>query len=367
MSRQAARFGMVMAVVLAGLTLPAAAEISSIAGYTQAEVTEFRSGVEGDTDRATESYPGTSAELPIQVVARLVSSGFLGGNALEEAAAAVAAQFADPRTVSSPNPEEFAINLALNSVSENIYYQGRAISRETRGVLYSAGELGVLATEGTEVSLTGRFYLDGALALMAVDATRDLTGASVTLNVTVVQRAEGQEDVTVFSGAVTLSGDVDGAASVAAAGSFPTTRLVLTNLGIISSEFAAFHALIIPNIAIDYSYTATVGQEFTLEATVEVTATNLPDECGVAAVLGTPTDTLTQVIGLTQGTEVASKTVTALTNERESPTGDAAFPRTTLVPFLFPLCGGLGFETLIGLTLLVGIRSFVSPRGRFRK
>jgi hypothetical protein len=100
---------------------------------------------------------------------------------------------------------------------------------------------------------------------------------------------------------------------------------------------------------------------------VEVTAANLPDECGVAAVLGTPTDTLTQVIGLTQGTEVASKTVTALTNERENPSGDPAFPQPALLPFVLPLCGGLGFETLIGLAALVGIRSWASPRRRFRK
>ena len=367
MSRRVAQIGMVMAVMLGTFSLPAAGDVTSIAGFTQAEVTEYRSGVEGDTDRATESYPETSAELPIQVVARLVSSEFLSGDELEEAAAAVAAQFADPRVVISPNPEEFAINLALNSVSENIYYQARALSRETRGVLYSAGELGLLTTEGDEVSLTGRLYLDGALTLLAVDATKDLTGAYVTLSVTVVQRVEAQATETVFSGEIELRGAADGAASIVAEGSFPTTRLILTDLAIISPEFAAFHVLIIPNITIDYPYTATVGEEFTLEATVEVTAANLPDECAVAAVLGTPTDTLTQVIGLTQGTEVASKTVTALTNERESPTGDPAFPQPTLSPFLLPLCGGLGFETLIGLAALVGIRSFASPRRTLRK
>jgi hypothetical protein len=358
---------MAMVVVLGTLALPAVAEIISIAGFTQAEVTEYCAGTQGDTDRATESYPETSAELPIQVVARLASSGSIDGVELEEAAAAVAAQFADPRTVTSPNPEEFAINLALNSVSEDICYQAQALSRETRGVQYAAGELGLLTGEGDTVELIGRLYLDGALTLLAVDASKDLTGAYVTLSVTVVMQTEGQGSETVFSGEVTLSGGADGTASVAAEGSFPTGRLILTNLGIISSEFAAFHALIIPNITIDYPYTVTVGEEFTLEATVKVTAANLPDQCGAAAVLGTPTDTLTQVIGLTQGDAVASKTVTALTDEREDPTGDPAFPQTTLLPALFPLCGGLGFETLFGVALLVGIRSFASPRRPFRK
>ena len=87
MSRRVAQIGMVMAVMLGTFSLPAAGDVTSIAGFTQAEVTEYRSGVEGDTDRATESYPETSAELPIQVVARLVSSEFLSGDELEEAAA----------------------------------------------------------------------------------------------------------------------------------------------------------------------------------------------------------------------------------------------------------------------------------------
>jgi hypothetical protein len=367
MSRRVAQIGTAMVVLLGTFALPAAAEILSIAGLTQAEVTEYRSGVEGDADRAMESYPDTSAELPIQVVARLIASESLSGDGLEEAAAAVAAQFADPRTVTSPNPEEFAINLALNSVSENIYYQARALSQETRGVQYSAGEVGLLTAEGDELALTGRLYLDGALTLLAVDATRDLTGAYVTLSVTVVKRVEGHAAETVFSGAIALHGAADATASVVAEGSFPTGQLILSNLGIIVPDFAAFQILIVPNIAIDYPYTAIVGQEFTLEATVEVTAANLPDNCGVAAVLGTPTDMLTQVIALTQGSEVASKTVTALTNERADPTGEPAFPQSTLLPLLFPLCGGLGFETLVGLAALVGIRSWASPRRRFRK
>ncbi len=367
MSRRTVQASALVAVVLAAFSLPAAAEIVSIAGYTQVEVTEYRSGTQGDTDRVTESYPGTATELPLQVVARLISSEFIAGNELEEAAAAVAAQFADPRELASPNPEEFAINLALNSISENIRYQARAITRETRSVLYSAGELGPLSSDGDVVDLTGRLFLDGALTLIAEDSTKDLTGAHVILRVTVVKRVDGHADETVFSGQVELHGAAEGAAGVAAEGSFPTTQLVLSNLAIVSPDFAAFHVLIIPNISIDYPYTATVGEEFTLEATVEVLAANVPGDAGVAAVIGTPTDTLTQVIGLTQGTQVASETVSALGEERENPSGEAAFPQTNLFPFLLPLCGGLGFETLIGLAALVGIKNFASPRGYLRK
>jgi hypothetical protein len=363
MSRPVTRIGMVVAVALAASSLPATAEVTSIAGYTLAEVTEFRSGVEGDHDRATDSYPETSAVLPLQVIAHLTSSGFLAGTATEEAAAIVAAQFADPRLPDSPNPGEFAINLALNSVSESIRYEARAVSRETRSVVHLPRELDLLVPAGAPVSLTGRLFLDGALTLFAEDAGQDFTGAYATLTVTVVKRLEGLPDETLFTGRIELRGDTEGQVTVADEGAFPTDRLILDDLTESMPDFGAFHVLIIPDIAIDYPYSANLGQEFILEATVEMTAANLPDHCGVAAVLGTSTDALTQVIELTEGAEVAAETLSAFSKAREDAAADAALQP----PSLFPLCGVLGFETLIGLAALVGIRNFASPRRYSRK
>lgn len=351
MSRQALMVTAVLAVVLAGLTPSVRAEITAIAGFTQAEVTEYRSGAEGDTDRATESFPGTAAALPLQVVARLAS--VLTG---EEAAAAVAAQFADPTELSQANPEEFAINLALNSISPNIRYEAQAISRETRDVLFSAGELGLFSSTGDTEELIGRLFLDGAMTIMAVDPDADLTGAFVRLRVTVVRSVAGEADQTVFTGTLELSGATGGNATVVAEGSFPTDDLVLTDLSLISDDFAAFAVLIIPSITIEYTYTAIVGQPLTLQATVEVEAANVADETGVAAIIGAPTDTLAEVIGLTQGELVAGKTLTALENERESPSGAPAFPQAQ--PTLLPLCGIMGFESLLGVVGLIGLKRF---------
>ncbi len=360
MTRPAAMVGTVLAVVLAPL---AQADIVTIAGFTQAEVTEYRFGEEGDTDRATELFDGTAGTLPLQVVAQLVSS-----DPDEEAAAAVAAQFADPRELAQPNPEEFAINLALNSVSPNIRYEAQAISRETRDVLFSPGELGLFSNEGDVVNLTGRLFLDGALVLLAIDPTHDLTGAYVRLRVTVVQSTEGQEDQTVFSGAVELRGTANGDATVVAEGDFPTTQLLRSDLAIVSEDFAAFQVLIIPDITIDYTYSATVGVPFTLQATIEVEAANVADESGVAAVIGTPVDTLSQVIDLTQGQQVAGNTLKIINDERENPTGEPAFPQNLPVfAPLFSACGVLGFESLIGVAALVGLKRFGVPRLYSRK
>ena len=348
MSRQAVRITVVGVTILALLAIPALADVTSIAGFTQVEVTEYYNGVARDSERVSETYPDTATELPLQVVARLVASGALGSNLTEDAAAAVAAQFADPLELTSPNPEEFAINLALNSLSDHIYYQARAITRETRNIRYEPADLGLFVAEGVSVTQTGRLYLDGALTLFAADASADLSNTFALLRVTVVKRVAGHNDVTTFTGEIELRGTTDGGATVLAEGAFPTTQLILSDLALLSADFAAFHVLIIPNIRIDYTYPAVAGEDFTLEATVDVLAANDTGRVGSAVVLGTPTDTLTQVIGLTQGDEVASNTLTALEKERENPSGSAAVAR----PIILPWCGLLGFESVFGVAFL---------------
>ena len=333
--------------------LSAQAEITSIQGYTFAQAIEYYLGSERDSDSVYEYYPESSAELPLQVVARLVSPEALDGDLGEEAAASVGAQLADPTTVTTPNPEEFAINLALHSISPHISYQAQAISRETRGVLYSPGELSLFSAEGDEASLTGRLFLDGALTIFATQADLDLTGAYARLRVTVVKRVEGQSDETVFSGQVELAGTTGGDVDVNVEGDFPTNRLVLTDLSITSIIFNTFRVLVLPNITIDYPFTAVVGEEFTLEATVTVEAANLPDKTGVAVILGTPTDTLTQVIDLTLDTQTASEFVSKLVSEREKPTGELVYPTAKSWPFL-PACGLFGFESALGFLALAG-------------
>ena len=337
-------------------TFPAPAEIVSLAGSVEAQIIEYYIGKERDSDNVYDVFPETSAELPLQVVARLVSPEGLAGDLTEEAAASVGAQFADPRTVSTPNPEEFAINLALHSISPHIHYEAQASSCETRGVNYAPGELGLFARDGDAVQLIGRLFLDGALTLFAADADQDLTGAYVRLNVTVWQYVEEQDEKIVFEGAVELTGTANGEVEVNVDGDFPTNRLVLSDLSVTASRFDVFRVLILPNMTINYNFDAVVGQEFTLEACVDVEAANLPNGIGVAAILGTPTDTLIDVIDLTTDAQTASQFVSKITEERANPTGDSVFPAVGGWPFL-PACGVLGMESVLGFVALAGFRA----------
>jgi hypothetical protein len=337
----------------AALGTSARAEIISLAGFAQAQVTEYYLNEARDSDSASDAYPETAAELPLQVVAHLVSPEARAGDPNEAAAASVGAQLADPTTVTSPNPEEFAINLALHSISPHIRYVAAATSRETRGVRYAPGELSLFSADGDAVTLTGRLFLDGALTIFANQTGRDLAGVYARLIVTVVKRVEGLDDVTVFSGQVELAGTADGTVAVNVEGDFPTNRLVLTDFSGTSFLFDVFRVLVLPNLTIDYPFDAVVGQDFTLAASVSVEAANLPDETGVAVILGTPTDTLIQVIGLTNDAQTASEFVSKLNTERANPTGDLVYPTAKNWPFL-PACGLFGFESILGLLALAG-------------
>ncbi|RMF84852.1 MAG: hypothetical protein D6744_02345, partial [Planctomycetota bacterium] len=159
--------------------------------------------------------------------------------------------------------------------------------------------------------------------------------------------AEGEATV-VFNGSVVVTGTSAGGTAVSINGDFPPDRLIQSNLGGLSGEFAVFRVVIVPNIRINYDFDAVFGEQCSLEATIEVTARNQPDETGVVAVLGSPTNAIPQVLDLTQGPDVTTKVLDLIQSERENPTGELVFPSATLPA---GLCGVVGFGSLAGLLL----------------
>ena len=341
-----ARVRLAAALTVAAAVAAAPAEIISISGRVEATITERLTSGSGLSETSTAAFP--DKPLPLQVLADLIT-----GEGEFPSAGAVASQFADPNNVALLNPEEFAINLALNSVSPDVTYSGVAISQETRVVQFATGELGAGVAPGELGAARGRLFLDGALAIIAANASRDLTGSRVRLSLTVTRSTEGQADETSFFGAVEIAGDSGGGVSIAAEGDLPTRPLILTNLGRFSENFGVFHVLVIPNLQVDYTYSAVVGVPATLTATVQIDAEGSPDNVGVAGVLGTPVSTLTDVLSLTNGADAASKAVDLLQRERADPTGQAAFPQS---PAAFGGCGLFGLEALLGLMGLMGLK-----------
>ncbi|MFN0135063.1 MAG: hypothetical protein ACKVS9_02990 [Phycisphaerae bacterium] len=321
----------------------APAEVLSFTGFATTTINEIVNGAAGKSDSDSGSHPASA--LPIQVVSRVTSDDLLNPSA-----GAVAAQFADPTALSSLNPEEFAINLTLNSVTPSIRYQATAETSETRRVVFNPGDLGLFSRTGEQRRVSGRLYLDGALAIISVIEGRDLTGANVTLKASIVKRADGAADQVVFDGAITMTGAANNTTGLSVEGAFPTRRLILTDLSIFQPNFEVFQVLILPNIAIDYAYNVVIGEEFELVATVKVDAQNVPDNVGVAAVIGTPIGTLSEVFAATRGQTVAADVVDTIQTERESPSGDLAFDDGLAA--LGGLCGAFGIESLLGFSLI---------------
>ena len=324
----------------------ASATILSFTGSASVTIREFVNGAAGQTTSDAGDFP--TQDLPVQVVTRVTSTDLSNPSA-----AAAAAQFADPSSLSTANPQEFAINLTLNSVTPKVRYESTAVTSETRRVVFRAGELGRRSTDGQTRRVTSRLFLDGALAIISVIPGRDLTGANVTLKANITRRVTGAADETLFDGAVTLAGAENNGTKTLADGPFPTGRLILTDLSLFSANFQAFRVLIIPNVRIDYQYDVIVGQEFDLIATVTVEASNVPDNVGVAAVIGTPVQTLTEVLTATRGAQTAKEVVDAIESERANPTGDPAF-ESTPSSSLGGVCGAFGVESLLGMALIGG-------------
>ncbi|MFO0839106.1 MAG: hypothetical protein U1D55_11355 [Phycisphaerae bacterium] len=339
------------ATILAiAISAGASATVVSISGAARVQIQEIKLGQTTSTVSDEEGFPGGET-LPLQVFKFLDTPGDQSGQT--GGAAAMAAQFADP-LLQQPNPEEFAVNLSLNSVPADLRYHGEAHLEENRQIVFNPGEL-FLRPAGSSASLVGRLFIDGALTVYATKPDADLSSSGVTLRVTVDKLVSGKSDETVFSGDVRLTGLSGGNARVDVSGDFPAGSLILSDLSIFVSDFGVFRALILPNLQIDYSYPAIIGEPFTLRASVDVIADSVGGETGVAAVIGTPTDTIAQVIGAINGQSAATKFLDTLKQEREKPTGELVFPQPTPVG---GLCGLFGFESLVGL----GVLGFVKAR-----
>lgn len=326
------------------------AEVVSFTGASEVRLTQFVGAVSHTSNSDVTRFPEDVATLPAQAVTRITAT-----DGDFPSAAAAAAQFADPTTALGENPEEFAINLTLNSISPSVRYEAVASAKEVREIRFSAGELGFGSNLGDQAVIRGRLFLDGALTLIAVEPDRDLSAAHATLNVTVVQTL-GAQTRTVFSGSVSLQGTAAGDAVAESTGDFPTGQIVLTDLSVFNEEFDRFRVLVIPDLTIDYDFDAVVGQATTLTATVEVVAANVEDNVGVSAVIGTPTTTLDDVLTVSRGAASANRIITALQSERFTPTGDLAFPSVDGFNPAAPFCGLLGFESLLLLCALAGAK-----------
>ena len=233
----------------------------------------FRGPREPDRQRRSgqRDVPGTGDTLPLQVIARLADTE-------NGAAGSAAAQFADPQTAEGPEPG-------------GIRHQSRAEQPRPGHLLHRAGQHRGAARRaaaaggrwprrrGTDrASCSGRLFIDGVLAVFAVQDVTDLTGVTIDMHVTIVKEVQGQAEPSRFSRArsVDRPAGTNRAVDFAVEGGFPTSGIWTPTLPPWTRELGVFHVVILPNLIVDYPFAARVGQPFALRAKIAVEATTGP-------------------------------------------------------------------------------------------
>lgn len=292
-------------VVLVGGFESSRGAVTSIQGSVRATLQESINDGGGDAVDVTDDLPGTTNQFPLIAIAQLLSSASSG-------AGSAAAQLADPTTSGGLNPQEFALNLAISSVDGTRRFVGAAKATEVRDIVFNETDF-IGAQTGDTVQVQGRVWIDGALSIFSEDSARDLTGAVVVVRVRVVQSSGGE----VFTGDVRLDGGGAGSAIRSRSGDFQNIISPVADLGDLNPDFAVVWIATIPEVFVEYNYEAVIGTPFTLTATYELDATNLPDGVGCAAVIGTPFETLAQVVALTQSEPAAARIAQNISSKRQ--------------------------------------------------
>lgn len=314
LGRPAARLTCVLFCLL--VAAQAGAEVTSIQGSVRSTLEEILSDSGGDSIEVLENLPGTTNQFPLVAIAQLLDDA-------ESGAGSVASQLADPATSNELNPSEFALNLALASADGTRHYAGTATSQEIREIVFTTSDFP--GTEnGDSVRAEGRVWIDGALTIFSVDRDRDLSDAEVVVRVRVVHSADGE----VFAGQVRLAGSGAGAAVRTSDGRFATISTLVSEVGNINPDFGTVWIVVIPEAIVPYEFNGVIGQTFTLTATYELEAVNLPDGVGCAAVVGTPFETLAQVVAITQNQDAAARLKDTIASQRE----DARSQPITICP-----------------------------------
>jgi len=262
-------------------------ELLDLTATVESEVVELAPGAESDF--AQEGFPETTNQLPMAAMAQVITESTEGDPVGGGRTHAV---FNDPRTLAGIEPIDFGADGAVYTHEGEIAYVGAATAAETRTIRHLAIEVG--EPDGSEPTFNGRFLVKGVLAIFAQSDNLDWDGTQVRLQLTVQQQRSGAA-TEVFSTWLDLAGAADGQASTAAQGSLARVPVAVIEIDP-TDEFGRIVVLVIPEVILRYSYTATVGEEFSLTGSIELDLANTGEGVGAAAAIGIPPDALADVV-----------------------------------------------------------------------
>jgi hypothetical protein len=345
-----------MAVLLAGSS--AHGIVNSIDATVTASVQESSATAQGDSDFAFKDLNDTTGTLPLIAQAQLLNPASVNG-------ALAISTFSDPAASTVPNPLEFAFSIAASSESDALSRIASGSSSELREVNFLSSEIG--AADGASLEVESQFFVDGLVMVWGAPGA-DLSDTTARIHLGVHQLAASASGTSSTDGsseerlaaALTL-GSSGGALSLQASGSLAPENVVVLDLTGRVPNLGPVYLLIIPNVAISYTYPAQVGDAFRLNASIWGEVHSQPGT-GASIALGVPlvelASLLQSVAGPSGGAQLESALSDVLSNNppvAAKPLVRKAVPTTVRIvdradrvtlPTL-PICGAAGVEMLL--------------------
>lgn len=336
-----------------------------------AEVKEYLGSSVVNVDFAFKDLGQTTGNLPLLAEAQLKQST----DPLDLSGAAVTASFSEPNLSTLPDPNEFGLVAAGLSLTAGVSYSGQGESYEARRVTFLASEIGEPA--GTALEAHSHFFLDGIIVVWSRTSSVDLSQTVADLSVTVDQvRGPDGPPTRVLSASLALAGQSDGTLVLTTEGSLSPLNVLQLDVTSSVVDVGVARVLVLPEIAIPYSYSASVDEQFDLTARVHGSFAN-QSGTGVAILIGVPASDipllLNEIMG--QGAEgLFGNAVVAQVAAQPPPekpllaadrtTKILVLPQTRLIPGVFPaFCGMMGIE-LVPVLLLFAFSSGLARRLR---
>jgi len=323
-----------------------------------------------NTDTASENLGETTGNLPLTAEARLIENGY------PDSGASASTLLADPRLAETADPSEIGLAALSNSNYGPSSWLASGTAAETRQITFTADEIG--ESDGTTLTARSYFFLDGVLVLWHQAGSADLTDVAAEAAIRVEQtRQDDDQPTTVLTATITLTGQSDGTAILTAGGQLVPENAVLFDISDLVPQLGTVQLVVLPKLAIPYEYPASVGEVFTLKATVDGRITS-PGSAGAAVVLGPSLDDITNLLSDVAGVDLGTTLVAVLntylkadlvparplTAANTSTTVTVDSSNSALTGWSGILCGSFGAEAMIGLALWAGCIGWSRRRGR---
>jgi len=352
---------LILPLLFAGI---ARAEITSFAARVEGEVQEYIGSQAGDSDYAFESFPdGSTSNLPMTALAQLPAGITVQPAAIGQAMT----KFSDPRLSTQPSPEEFAVTSIAYSKDPSLSHDSHCTATELRDITFTTAD--VLATEGTDIQIQSRFYVDGVMLIWTDAGQTDLSNVSATVKLTVEQNRPSSGTSTPFAANVMLAGAADGGATAQTNGGIFGNGILHLDLTGLVDGFGSLHVVVIPNIVVPYPYDAKVGNRLRSRRIVEGQSRNKANGRGAAVLLGAPLEELATAISSTTGSDsgyvlasilenmgvLSGGPITPFPNAKTEVVAPASTQSALTTNSIFGGgCAAFGVESLFGLALFCG-------------